>query len=106
MSLSAVWRSHKTMERRSMKDSAQLQQRVKAAWNTLPEDMQQRLEPRILEAHDYVEQVRRRTVSPEEPSPRKQLVTMYSLLHDDPQGTLMAARAPVAAGIATWVDAD
>jgi calcineurin-like phosphoesterase family protein len=89
-----------------MKDSAQLQEQVKAAWQKLPKDMQQRLEPRIREAHDHVERVRRRIVPPGEPSPPKQLVMMHSLLQDDPHGTLMAARAPVAAGIATWVDAD
>jgi hypothetical protein len=92
-----------------MKDYAQVKQmqtQVKAAWAKLPPDLKARLEPQILAAHQYALAVRNRAVPPTTPPVRHQLLMMYSLLNDDPDGLLKSATAPAAEGLSPWVGGD
>jgi hypothetical protein len=92
-----------------MKDYAQvkeLQQQVKAAWDKLPSDLKARLEPQILAAHKYVLAVRDRTVPPTIPPVHHQLVMVYSLLNDDPDGLLRSAIQPAVEGLFPWIGRD
>lgn len=89
-----------------MKDYTRLQQQVKAAWAKLPKDLQARLEPQILAAHEHALRVRSRAVLPTTTPPRHQLAMIYSLLHDDPQGLLKSGTEPAPEGLFTWVGAD
>jgi hypothetical protein len=80
-----------------------LQQQVKAAWAKLPSDLKARLEPQIFAAHQYALHVRNRTVPPTTPPVSHQLVMVYSLLHDDPDGLLKSAISPTAEGLFPFI---
>ncbi len=89
-----------------MKDYAQLQRQVKAAWAKLPKGLKARLEPQILAAHKYALRVRKRAVPPATPRPPHHLLMVYSLLHGDPDGLLKSATAPAAEGLHPRIGGD
>ncbi len=89
-----------------MKDLNRLRQQVKAAWAKMPKDVQAQLEPKIRDAHNYVLGVRSRTVSAVTRPPHRELVMLYSLLHDDPDRLLPTRAAPAPEGVFTWVGPD
>jgi hypothetical protein len=94
-----------------MRDHRLLQQQVKAAWAKLPPDLKARLEPRILASHQHLLSMRSLAVAappaPAPPAPvHRQLLTVYSMLNDDPQGLLQSAAKPAVEGIFTTVEPD
>jgi hypothetical protein len=98
-----------------MLSAQQRQQQVRAAWAKLPPDLKARLEPQILAAHENMLHVRNnatsqstdasmlragdRAVSQPGPPARPELLMLYSVLHDDPDGLLNSAANPAAEGI-------
>lgn len=84
-------------------DLNRLRQQVKAAWARLPKDVQARLEPKILEAHNYTLGVKAKTTAVLKRPPPRELLMLHSLLHDDPD-LLLSTPAPE--GLATWVGPD
>ena len=89
-----------------MRDYRLLQQQVKAAWAKLPPDVRARLEPQILAAHQQMLAVN--TLGAEAaPAPvNRQLLSVYSMLNDDPDGLLRSAAKPAVEGILTQVRPD
>jgi hypothetical protein len=83
-----------------------LQERVKAAWGKLPNDLKARLEPQILIAHQHLLNVRGEAVPAMTEQTHRELTMVYSLLHDDPHGLLESAAQPRVEDILTSVGPD
>ena len=78
-----------------MRDYSALQQKVKAAWAKLPPDVRARLQPQILAAHQQMLAVNTLGAAAPAPAPvNRQLMSVYSMLNNDPDGLLRSAAKP------------
>jgi hypothetical protein len=78
-------------------DHAKLSAEWKRVWSTLPPGERARLEPEIRRSHDALLSVRAGVVPPSPPT--RELARVYSLLHDDPDGLLLASATSAAVTI-------
>src|SRR2546423_4114805 len=90
-----------------MKDITRLRQQVKAAWDTLPKDVQAQLDGKMRAARIQASAVQNETIADvADTQPHRELVMLQRVLHDDLEGLVTTSGAAVPEGIFTFVQPD